>query len=48
MKTYRALVTDKSDKSRGRIIIDSEYNSKKAFAKDLRANGYIIHTIIIL
>ena len=45
MKTYIAWVTNKYDDHRSLSITDSSYTSKKAFAEDLRRNGYAVHYI---
>ena len=45
MKTYIAWVTNKYDDHRSFSITDSSYTSKKAFAEDLRRNGYAVHYI---
>ena len=45
MKTYIAWVTNKYDDHRSLSITDSSYSSKKAFAEDLRKNGYAVHYI---
>lgn len=45
MKTYIAWVTNKYDDHRSFSITDSSYTSKKAFAEDLRKNGYAVHYI---
>ena len=45
MKTYIAWVTNKYDDHRSLSITDSSYTSKKAFAEDLRKNGYAVHYI---
>ena len=39
MKLYRAYIFDRNDRANV-IIIESEYTSKRAFMRDLRANGY--------
>ena len=44
MKKYIAYVTDKNSKQK-KFIEDDSYTSKKAFAEDLRRNGYAVHYI---
>lgn len=44
MKSYTAYVTDKNSKQSYFITAD-DYSNKKAFAEDLRRNGYAVHYI---
>jgi hypothetical protein len=43
MRTYTAYVTDKNSKQS--YFVTADYNNKKAFAEDLRRNGYAVHYI---
>lgn len=45
MKTYSAWVTNKYDDHKSLLITDSSYTNKKAFAEDLRKNGFTVHYI---
>ena len=40
MKKYKALVKDENNNL---VTIESEYNTKKDFIKDLRVNGYKVN-----
>ncbi len=43
MAMYKTIVTDKTNGRR--VIIESEYNTKAEFVRDLRANGYAVNPI---
>lgn len=43
MRTYTAYVTDKNSKQS--YFVTADYSNKKAFAEDLRRNGYAVHYI---
>ena len=41
MKVFKGIATDKETKQK--VIIESEYKTKKDFIKDVRHNGYSIN-----
>lgn len=45
MKNYKAMVTDKDTGKR--VTIESQYNTKKDFIKDLRRNGYRVNPLYV-